>query len=76
MTNVHADANAEHARRCGHGHAAPLCWTPQTTALIYTRQKGETLVFSTLLAFVSDTVSQSIEVIVDVLDHFFSSLHG
>jgi hypothetical protein len=32
MTNVHADANVEHARRCGHGHAAPLCWTPQTTA--------------------------------------------
>ena len=21
-----------HARRCGHGHAAPLCWMPQTTA--------------------------------------------
>ena len=87
MTNVHADANAEHARRCGHSHAAPLCWTPQTTARsfpspphslapIYTRQKGETLVFSTLLAFVSDTVSQSVEVVVDVLDHFFSSLHG
>ena len=32
MTNVHDDANAEHARRCGHDHAAPLCWTPQTTA--------------------------------------------
>jgi len=32
MTNVHADANAEHARRCGYGHAAPLCWTPQTIA--------------------------------------------
>jgi hypothetical protein len=87
MMNVHADANAEHARRYGHGHAAPLCWTPQTTARsfpsqphnlapIYTCQKGETLVFSTLLAFVSDTVSQSVEVIVDVLDHFFSSLHG
>jgi hypothetical protein len=29
-----------------------------------------------LLAFVSDTVSQSVEVVVDVLDHFFSSLHG
>jgi hypothetical protein len=24
----------------------------------------------------SDTVSQSVEVVVDVLDHFFSSLHG
>jgi hypothetical protein len=45
-------------------------------APIFTRQKGETLVLSTLLAFVSDTVSQSVEVIVDVLDHFFSSLHG
>jgi hypothetical protein len=33
-------------------------------------------VFSTLLAFLSDTVSQSVEVVVDVLDHFFSSLHG
>src|SRR4051812_26915646 len=32
MPNVHADANAEHASRRGHGHAAPLCWTPQTTA--------------------------------------------
>ena len=42
----------------------------------YTRQKGETLVFSTLLAFVSDTVSQSFEVAVDVVDHFSSSLHG
>jgi hypothetical protein len=29
-----------------------------------------------LLAFVSDTVSQSVEVLADVLDHFFSSLHG
>jgi hypothetical protein len=45
-------------------------------APIYTCQKGETLVFSTLLAFVFDTVSQSVEVIVDVLNHFFSSLHG
>ena len=45
-------------------------------APIYTRQKGETLVFSTLLAFVSDTVSQSFEVVVDVVDHFFPSLHG
>jgi hypothetical protein len=32
MTNVHTDANAKHARRCGHGHAARLCWTPQTNA--------------------------------------------
>src|SRR4051794_39160691 len=45
-------------------------------APIYTHQKGETLVFSTLLASVSDTVSQSVEVVVDVLDHFLSSLHG
>jgi hypothetical protein len=45
-------------------------------APIYTRQKGEILVFSTLLMFVFDTVSQSVEVIVDILDHFFSSLHG
>jgi hypothetical protein len=45
-------------------------------APIYTRQKGETLLFSTLLVFVSDTVSQSVEVVVDILDHFFSSLHG
>jgi hypothetical protein len=29
-----------------------------------------------LRAFVSDTVSQSVEVVVDVLDYFFSSLHG
>ena len=42
----------------------------------YTRQKGETLVFSTLLTFMSDIVSRSVEVVVDVLDHFFSSLHG
>ena len=32
MPNVHANANAEHARRYGHGHATPLCWMPQTTA--------------------------------------------
>jgi hypothetical protein len=44
-------------------------------APIYTHQKGETLVFSTLLMFVSDTISQSVEIVVDVLDHFFSSLH-
>ncbi|KAK1696909.1 hypothetical protein QYE76_013606 [Lolium multiflorum] len=33
MPNVHADANAEHAcTPLWHGHADPLCWTPQTTA--------------------------------------------
>jgi hypothetical protein len=32
ITNIYADTNAKHARRYGHGHAAPLCWTPQTTA--------------------------------------------
>jgi hypothetical protein len=94
MTNVHADANAENARRCGHGHAVVGMATPPRYARchrpprglslcyhtplapIYTRQKGETLVFSTLLTFMSDTICQSVEVVVDVLDHFFSSLHG
>src|SRR4051812_6269561 len=32
MPNIHADANAEHTCRCGHGHATPLCWMSQTTA--------------------------------------------
>jgi hypothetical protein len=35
MTNVHADANAKHARRYGHGHAAQLCWMPQTTTMFF-----------------------------------------
>jgi hypothetical protein len=32
MTNVYANANAEHASHCGHGHPALLCWMPQTIA--------------------------------------------
>ena len=45
-------------------------------ARIYPRHKGETLVLTILIAFVSDTVSQSVEVVVDVYDHFLSSWHG
>jgi hypothetical protein len=78
MLNMHAavgTATLPHYAGC---HRPPrglsLCHhTP--LAPIYTRQKGKTLVFSILLAFMSDTISQSVEVIVDVLDHFFSSLH-
>jgi hypothetical protein len=62
-------------------HAAVGTATPPRYAGRHREPRGlslrqETLVFSTLLAFVSDTVSQSVEVVVDVLDHFFSSLHG
>ena len=87
MPNVHAEANAEHARRCGYGHATPSIGRhrpPRGLSLrhhtplapIYPRQKRETLVLSPLLAFMSDTVCQSVEVAVDILHHFFSSWHG
>jgi hypothetical protein len=77
--NMHAAVGTTTPPRYAGCHKPPrvlfLCHhTP--LAPIYTRQKGETLVFSTLLAFVFDTISQNVEVIVDVLDHFFSSLHG
>jgi hypothetical protein len=79
MPNMHAAVGmATPLSYAGH-HRPPrgLSFRHHTPlAPIYTRQKGETLVFSTLFAFVSDTVSQSVEVIIDVLDYFFSSLHG
>jgi hypothetical protein len=79
MPNMHAAVGTamppRYARRHRPSRGLSLCHhTP--LAPIYTCQKGETLVFSTLLVFMSDTVSQSVEVIVDVLDHFFSSLDG
>jgi hypothetical protein len=79
MPNMHAAVGMVTPPRYAGRHRPPqgLSLRHHTPlALIYTHQKGETLVFSTLLAFVSDTVSQSVEVVIDVLDHFFSSLHG
>jgi hypothetical protein len=79
MLNMHAAVGTA-TPPCYAGHHRPpigLSLHHHTSlAPIYTSQKGETLVFSTLIMFVSDTVSQSVEVVVDVLDHFFSSMHG
>jgi hypothetical protein len=79
MPNMHAVVGTATPPRYDGRHRPPrgLSLRHHTPlAPIYTRQKGETLVFSTLLAFVSDIVSQSVEVVIDILDHFFSSLHG
>ena len=79
MPNMHAAVGTAMPPRHAGRHTPPrgLSLRHHTPlAPIYTRQKGETLVISTLLVFMSDTVSQSVEVVVDVLDHFFSSLHG
>jgi hypothetical protein len=79
MPNMHAAVGTAMPPRYAGYHRPPrgLSLRHHTPlAPIYTRQKGETLVFATLLVFVSDTASQSVEVIIDVLDHFFSSLHG
>jgi hypothetical protein len=79
MPNMHAVVGMATPARYAGRHRPPrgLSLRHHTPlAPIYIRQKGETLVFSTLLTFVSDTVIQSVEVVVDVLDHFFSSLHG
>jgi hypothetical protein len=79
MLNMHAAVGIATPPRYARRHRPPqglsLCHHT-SLAPIYTRQKGETVVFSTLLAFMSDTVNQSVEVVIDVLDHFFSSLHG
>ena len=79
MPNMHAAVGTAMPPRYAGRHRPPRKMerrhhTP--LAPIYTRQKGETLVFSTLLAFVSDTVSQTVQVVVDVLDHFFSFWHA
>jgi hypothetical protein len=79
MPNMHAAVGTAMPPRYAGRHRPPrgLSLRHHTPlAPIYTRQKGEALVLSTLLAFVFDTVSQSVEVVVNVLDHFFSSLHG
>jgi hypothetical protein len=79
MPNMHAAVGMATPPRYAGCHRPPqgLSYRHHTPlAPIYTGQKGKTLVFSILLAFMSDTVSQSVEVVVDVLDHFFSSLHG
>ena len=79
MPNMHAAVGTAMPPRYAGRHRPPRKMerrhhTP--LAPIYTRLKGDTLVFSTLLTSVSDTISQSVEIVVDVLDHFFSSLHG
>ena len=79
MPNMHAAVGTATPPRSAGRHTPPRGFplrhhTP--LAPIYTRQKGEILVLSTLLAFVSDTVSQSVQVVIDVLDHFFSFWHA
>jgi hypothetical protein len=79
MPNMHVAMGTDTPPRYAGRHRPPrgLSLRHHTPlAPIYIRQKGETLVLSTLLAFMSVTVNQSVKVIVDVLDHFFSSLHG
>jgi hypothetical protein len=78
IPNMHAAVGTATPPRYAGRHIPPLGLSLQhhtPLAPIYTCQKGEILVFSTLLVFVSDIVSQSVEVVVDVLDHFFSSMH-
>ena len=78
MPNMHAAVGTAMPPRYDGRHRPPrgLSLRHHTPlAPIYTRQKGETLVFSTFLAFMSDIVSQSVQFVVDVLDHFFSFWH-
>jgi hypothetical protein len=79
MPNMHAAMGTATPLRYAGRHRPPRGLSLRHHTLlapIYTRQKEETLVFSTLLTFMSDSVSQSVEVVIAVLDHFFSSLHG
>ena len=79
MPNMHATVGTAMPPRSNGRHRPPrgISLRHHThLARIYPRHKGETLVLSILLAFVSDTVVQSVEVVVDVYDHFLSSWHG